>query len=289
MEILVLHLINGISLGAMYALVAVGLSLIFGVVRLVNFAHGDLFMLGGYLLVFLYVGDRLSYAPAVVMTVIGIAVIGILFERLIVRPVLDRSWRVQLIATLAASMVISNSAILIWGTTARQAPTDLSRQTLRIGAISIAYQRLLVLVVAIACFVALAQFLRRTKIGKAMRAMSQNREACLVYGIDVKRVSTVTFVIGAGLGGLAGALITPLYNVSPAVGTLVTLKAFAAVVVGGLGATTGVIYAALILGITEALFGGYVSFAYRDAAAFIVMILVLLLRPEGLFKVRAGI
>jgi len=289
MEILVLHLINGVTLGAMYALVALGLSLVFGVVRLVNFAHGELFMLGGYALIFLYIDHHVPYTIAVLLAMVGVAAVGLLFERLVVRPVLDRSWRVQLIATMAASMIMSNAAIHIWGSIARSAPTELSKTILHMGAISIAQQRLLVLVVALASFAFLAVFVKYTKVGTAMRAMSQNREACSVYGIDINRVSQVTFAIGSGLAALAGALITPLYNVSPATGSFLTLKAFAAVVMGGLGQTTGVIYAAFILGIVEALFGGYVSFAYRDAAAFIVMILVLLLRPQGLFGSRVGI
>jgi branched-chain amino acid transport system permease protein len=288
-EILLLHLINGVTLGAMYALVALGLSLVFGVVRLVNFAHGELYMLAGYALIFLYIDNDIPYGLAVVLTLAAMAVAGLIFERLVVRPVLNRSWRVQLIATFAASMVISNTAIHIWGSIARSAPTDLSKAILHMGAISIAAQRLLVLAVALASFAGLALFIKHTRIGTAMRAMSQNREACAVYGIDIKRVSQVTFVIGAGLAALAGALITPLYNVSPAVGSFLTLKAFAAVVVGGLGQTTGVIVAAFILGIVEALFGGYVSFAYRDAAAFIAMVLILLLRPRGLFGARIGI
>jgi branched-chain amino acid transport system permease protein len=289
MEIFLLHLINGITLGAMYALVALGLSLVFGVVRLVNFAHGELFMLGGYALVFLYIDHGIPYPIAVVLAVVLVAFAGLVFERIVVRPVLDRSWRVQLVATLAASMIISNAAIHIWGSIGQSAPTDLSKTIVHIGEVSIALQRILVLIAALASFAGLALFVKYTKIGAAMRAMSQNREACVVYGIDIKRVSQVTFAIGSGLAALAGVLVTPLYNVSPAVGSFLTLKAFAAVVMGGLGQTTGVIYAAFILGIAEALFGGYFSFAYRDAAAFIVMILVLLLRPQGLFASRVGI
>ncbi len=289
MDIFLLHLINGITLGTMYALVAIGLSLVFGVVRLVNFAHGDLLMLGGYMLVWLYVDAEIPYGPSVILVVIGMALVGIIFERVVVRPVLERSWRVQLIATLAASMVLTNLAIQIWGTTPLHAPTTLSRGILRVGSINIAQQRVVLVVVATISFVALALFTQRTKIGKAMRAVSQNREACVVYGIDVKRVSVVTFGIGASLAGLAAALIVPLYSVSPTVGSLVTLKALAAVVMGGFGQTSGVIFAALILGIVESLFAGYVSFAYRDAAAFIIMILVLLFRPHGLFYRKVGI
>ena len=288
MDVFLLNLINGISLGAMYALVALGLSLIFGVARLVNFAHGDLFMLSGYLLVWLYTINHLPYWLAVVLTIVGMAVFGILFERVVIRPVLEQSWRVQLIATLAASIFLSSFAILAWGTTPQEAPTHLSREILRLGPVNIAYQRIILVAAALLAFAALSQFIHRSKIGKAMRAIAQNREACIVYGIDVQKVSAVTVSIGAGLAALAAGLITPLYNVWPAVGSLLTLKALAAVVMGGLGETTGAIYAAFILGISEALFGGYISYEYRDVCAFVVLIFVLLYRPQGIFGKKVG-
>jgi branched-chain amino acid transport system permease protein len=288
METFMLHLINGISLGAYYAVVAVGLSLVVGVVRLVNFAHGDLFMLGGYFLIFLYVDHHIPYSLSVLIVVIGMGLFGLLFERIVVRPVLDRKWRVQLIATLAASMIISNAAILIWGTTPRSAPTVYSKLILHLGPINIASQRIILIIAAVIGFVLLTLFIQRTKIGKAMRAVSQNREACLVYGISIQKVSSVTMSLSAGLAGLAAALITPLFAVWPAVGSLITLKALASVIMGGFGQTKGVIYAALLLGVVESLFAGYVSFQFRDIAAFLAMILVLLFRPQGLFGRKLG-
>lgn len=289
MEILLLHLLAGLTLGATYALVAVGLSIVFGVVRLVNFAHGELYMLGSYLLVWLYVDHDIPYGLAVLLAMLGMAILGGVFERVVVRPVLSRTWRTQLIATIAASIVISNVAILIWGTYPKMAPTPLSIAVLRAGPVNISYQRLLILGITIGTFLLLSLFIAHTKMGKAMRAVSQNRDACTVYGIDVKQVSSVTFVIGSGLAALAGALITPLTSVYPSVGSAITLKALAAVVMGGFGQISGVIYAALILGFAESLFAGYVSFAYRDVAAFVIMILVLLLRPYGLFHRKVGL
>lgn len=286
---LILHLINGITLGTMYAMVAIGLTLIFGVARLVNFAHGELFMIGGYILIWLYIDHDVPYGFAILLVVLFMALFGIGFERIIVRPVLEKSWRVQLIATLAASIVFINLAIRIWGTLPKSAPTKFSMNILTFGQIRIAEQRLLLLGVAVVSFVALALFIRYTKMGKAMRAVSQNREACIVYGINVQRVSVVTFAIGSGMAGLGAGLITPLYQIWPTVGSFLILKALAAVVIGGFGNPFGTIVAALFIGIVESLFAGYVSFQYKDAAAFVALILVLLLKPEGLFHKKVGI
>ncbi|MDP1714516.1 MAG: branched-chain amino acid ABC transporter permease [Anaerolineales bacterium] len=289
MDIFILHLINGITLGAMYALVATGLSVVFGVLRMVNFAHGDLFMLSGYLLVFLYVEKGVPYGLAVVFTVAGMVLVGFLFERIVIRPVVHRTWRIQLIATLAASIVLTNLAILIWGTTPRQAPTILSQNVFRVASVNISYQRILLLVVAVVSFLLLTWFVQKTRTGKAMRAISQNREASVVYGLDIHGISSITFGIGSGFAALAASIITPLYSVEPTVGAMVMMKALAAVILGGLGHVRGTIYAAVLLGITEALFAGYVSYPFRDAAAFIVLIFVLLLRPQGIFGRKVSI
>jgi len=289
MEIFFQYLITGITSGATYALVALGLTLIVGVARLVNFAHGDLFMLAGYLLVFLYVDSRIPYILSIIISLIVMLIVGLVFERVVVRPVINKTWREQLVATMATSIILANGAILLWGTTPRSAPTKLSLSIFQIGPISVSRQRIVILFVAIISFVALDIFTKNTKIGKAMRATSQNREACLVYGINIKLVSAVTVAISTALAGLAGVVITPLYSVSPIVGSVITLKALTAVVMGGLGQVNGAIYSAFILGIVEALFSGYVSSQYQDGAAFVIMILVLVFRPQGLFGKKVGI
>jgi branched-chain amino acid transport system permease protein len=203
--------------------------------------------------------------------------------------VLDKTWRVQLVATLAISIIIVNVFIFWWGLNPKMAPTPLAGRFLEFGAIRIAAQRLVIFVVAPIAFAAFSLFLQRTRTGRAMRAISQNREACLVVGVDPHRIAGVTFAISAGLAGLASALIVPLYSVQPLMGTLLTFKALAAVIMGGFGQIKGALLAAYVLGVAEAMAAGFLSTSYADLVSFGVMVLVLLLRPQGLFGRKVGI
>ncbi|SRR5213593_343903 len=289
MEDLLEQLIHGLTLGSMYAMVAAGLALMFGVVRLINFAHGEFFMLGAYAFWFAYRAVGLPYPVAGLVAAVVMGGFGIVYERTVIRSILDRSWHVQLIATLATSITLTNLAIIVFGTQAKEVPTGLSSRILEIGEVRIAWHRLLVLGMSLLVFAALHWFVRRTKTGKAMRAMSQNREACAVVGVDVERVALATFALSAVLAGGAAALVTPLFSIFPDMGALLTLKAFAAVIVGGFGYVQGAIAASFLIGVTESLAAGYISYAYKDAIAFVIMIAVLLWRPQGLFGRRIGI
>src|SRR5262250_2320666 len=242
----------------MYAMVAAGLALMLGVARLINFAHGEFFMLGAYAFWYGYSEVGLPYAVAALLAPAVMVVFGVLYQRTVIRAILPRSWHVQLIATLATSIVLTNLAIIVLGTQPKEVPTALSSRILALGGFRIAWQRLLVLAAALVIFWALHRFVARTRTGKAMRAMSQNREACAVVGVDVQRVAMVTFALSAALAG-------------------------------GFGYVNGAIAASFLIGITEALAGSYVSYAYKDAIAFLVMIAVLLWRPHGLFGRRIGI
>jgi branched-chain amino acid transport system permease protein len=273
----------------MYAMVATGLALMFGVVRLVNFAHGEFFMLGAYAFWYGFKEIGLPYPMAALAAGAVMAAFGVAYQWTVVQAILDRSWYVQLVATLATSIVLVNLAIIVFGTQAKEVPTALSARVVEVAGMRIAWQRLLVLAAAPAVFAALQWYVTRTKMGKAMRAMSQNREACAVFGVDVPRVARVTFGISAGLAGLAAGLVSPLFNIVPDMGALLNLKAFAAVIVGGFGNVRGAIGASFLIGMAEALAAGYVSYAYKDAFAFLMMIAVLLWRPYGLFGRRIGI
>jgi branched-chain amino acid transport system permease protein len=283
------QILNGLTLGAMYGCIAVGQALIFGVARLINFAHGDMFMVGAYVFFIAFSVFGLPYPVAVLIAAIVMFGLGGLFERTIVRPILDRPWHVHLIATLGASIVLSNVAILIFGTTPKQVSNSYSATILEFAGFRLSQQRVILLVVTLLSFYCLHLFLQKTKTGKAMKAMSQNREACAVVGIDVRRISTLTFAISIGLLGLASGLVSPLYAIFPTMGLGLTFKAFAAVIMGGFGQVNGAIYGAFILGLTEALAAGYISSDYKDAIAFAMMIFVLLLRPQGLFGKKVGI
>lgn len=290
MEIFAEQLLNGLTLGLMYASIAAGQALIFGVARLINFAHGDMFMVGAYVFFVAYSVLGLPYPAAVVIAALVMFAFGLLFERVIVRPILDKPWHVHMIATLGASIVLANAAVLIWGATAREVPTVYSASVVELWGFRLSLQRIIVLAVTLLSFYVLHLFLQKTKIGKAMQAMSQNREACTVVGVDLRRISALTFGISVGLMGLAAGVVSPLYLIFPTMGLNLTFKAFAAVIMGGFGQVNGAIYGALILGVTEALAAGYIAPHYKDAIGFMVMILVLLIRPEGLFgRKKVGI
>jgi branched-chain amino acid transport system permease protein len=283
------QLVNGLTLGSLYALVAIGLALVVGVLRLINFAHGELFMVGSYLFFLARLDGASPYWIAAIATVAGMAALGYVFERLVIERVLDKTWRVQLIATLAISVIIVNAFILIWGLNPKMAPTALSSRFLDLGVVRVAEQRALVFIVAPLAFAAFSIFLQRTRTGRAMRAISQNREACLLVGVDPHRIAGITFAISAGLAGLASALVVPLYAVFPTMGTVLTFKALAAVIMGGFGQVKGALLASYLIGVAEAMASGFVSSALADLVVFGVMVLTLLLRPQGLFGRRVGI
>src|SRR5204862_3899889 len=196
--------------------------LMLGVARLINFAHGEFFMLGAYAFWLGYSELGLPYPVAALLAPAVMVVFGVVYQRTVIRAILHRSWHVQLIATLATSIVLTNLAIIVFGTQAKEVPTALASRILEVGGLRIAWHRLLVLAASPVVFVALHWFVRHTKPGKAMRAMSQNREACAVVGVDVERVALWTFALGAILAGGAAALVTPLYNIFPDMGALLT-------------------------------------------------------------------
>lgn len=289
LDFIVEQLVNGLTLGSLYALVAIGLALVVGVLRLINFAHGDLFMIGAYLFFLARLDGTAPYWAAALATVAAMAVLGYLFERAVIERVLDKSWRVQLIATLAISIIIVNAFIYYWGLNPKMAPTVYASQFLQYGNVRVAAQRVLVFIVAPIAFLLFTLFLQRTRTGRAMRAISQNREACLMVGVDPHRIAGITFAISAGLAGLASVLVVPLYSVFPTMGTLLTFKALAAVIMGGFGQIKGALFASYLLGVAEAMAAGFISSSYSDLVVFGVMVLTLLLRPQGLFGRRIGI
>ncbi len=283
------QILNGLTVGSLYALVVTGLALTVGVLRVVNFSHGDLFMLGAYIFYFFFVALEVSYLWAAVATIALMAGVGLLFERIVIRKVVLRSWQTQLIATLAAATVINNGVIYLVGSMPKSTPTSLNTMLFQAGSLSISYQRLLILAVTGVAFLGLHVFLKYTRTGKAMRAVSQNREAAEAAGIDIAHIARVTFFLSAGLIGLSDGLVTPVYSVFPAMGMMLTMKAFAVLTVGGFGRVNGAVPAAFLLGIAEALGTGYLSSSYTDAFAFAAMILVLLVAPHGIFGRKVGI
>ncbi len=279
------QILNGVTLGSFYGLVALGLALMLGVARFVNLAHGEVMMVGAYLLLVLFKGRGIPYAAAVASVVVLLALAGVLVA-LASRPLLQRSWRTQLVATLAVAVILEASVITAYGAVPRVVPTQYTGAIVSAAGLTLSVQRVLVFVVVAVAFTALQLFLGRTKSGKAMRAVAQNRELALALGINSQHVAVLTFALAFALAGLAAGLLSPLYSVYPAMGTAVTFKALAAVVMGGFGQVVGAFAAALLLGVVESVAGGFGLAAYQDAFAFVMMIGVLIFRPQGLFGIR---
>ncbi len=275
-------LISGILTGALYALVGIGLTIIFGVMRVINFAHGELLMVGMYISFF--AATLLGLDPYVSLLIVAPAlfVIGVLIQRYLINPVLKAPEFNQILVTLGVGLVLTNSAQLLFTADYRQVRTAYSSLTWG-GNLAISVPYTVSFLLALAITAALYVFLMRTDLGKAMRATAQDREAARLMGINVERVSMVAFGIGAAAAGAAGTLLMPVYYLFPAVGEPFTLKAFVVVVLGGMGSVIGATFGGLILGAVEAIGSLYASTGYKDAYGFVIFLLILILKPSGLF------
>lgn len=280
-------LVNGISLGSIYAMVAVGFALIFGVLQMINFAHGEFYMLGAYLLFFLYIMSGLPYGVAGILVAIALGVAGYGMSK-VLRLTPSTPFETMILLTLGVSVTIQTSALAVFGNVAREAPTEASAEVLRFGGISISYQRIIIILASVLIFLALDYMLRRTRIGKAMRAVAQNQETAEVVGIDIAMISSLTFTLGVALAGVAGVLVAPAFFILPTMGAPLIVKCFAAVIMGGRGNVRGAFVAAYALGIIESIGIFFVNIGFRDMFAFVLLLAVLILRPEGLFGKRAN-
>jgi branched-chain amino acid transport system permease protein len=282
------QLVNGLSTGSIYAMVAVGLTLIFGVLELINFAHGEFFMAGAFALYLLKTKLDIPYLPSIFIAIAALAILGWFTRRSLgLQP--QKPFETMILLTLGASVILQNGALAVWGPSFRYIPTSLTQSRQDILGIFISDQRLLVLVVSPIAFTLLELFIRHTKSGKAMRAVAQNYYAASVVGINIDYIVSLTFVMGIGLAGLAGALIAPIISANPRMGVGVLMKSFAVIVMGGRGNMRGAIISALIIGVVESLTTQYISLAFKDVFAFVVLIAVLIVRPEGLFGRKAGL
>lgn len=281
-------LANGIAFGSIYAMVAVGLTIVFGILEVVNFAQGEFYMAGAYI-AFLVCLSQISYPLAIAITILLMVVIGLIVERFAIRPLIGKAWQLPILSTLGISIIMQNGAILLWTPNPRTIIIELANKNIHIFGVVIVFQKLMIVVFALAVFVGLHYFIQKTKTGKAMRAVSQNKDACRVVGIDVGRISTISFALGAGLSGFGGALVAPVMAIHPVMGILLVLKCFAAVIMGGFGNIKGTIYSAFILAIVESFAVAYLSLQYKDVFSFVVMIIILLFKPHGIFGKKVGI
>ena len=279
--------LNGLALGLLYALIAVGLSLIFGVMEIINFAHGELLMLGAFAMTFALPVMGLLYWPALVVAIITIGLAGYVIYELLLARLKPEEFERSILITLGLSIIIIHAMQYFFTATPRMVDTQYGFEGVEIGSIRITWTRVIGAGAAIAAFAGLYLVLRHTQFGRAMRAIAQNREAALMVGIRPRVVARNAVVLASALCGLAGAAIAPIQLVTPYMGQFLIFKAFALVIIGGLGNIPGAIVAALGLGLIESWIGGFFEIVWQEAAVFVIMIAVLFVRPDGLFK-RGG-
>jgi len=282
-EQLLQHLLNGLLLGSTYSLLGVGLTLIFGLMSVVNFAHGEFYTLGAYATFAALVGASQSLAVAIPLAILVGALAGALCERVLLRPLRGASIDTTMLVMIGVWIALQNAELLVWGGVAKNVPTPFRSEPLVLGPLSVSPLRVFVFVVAGLLILAAHLLIARTKLGRAMRATFQDRETAALMGVSVEHIHTITFAIGAGLAAAAGALLGPVFLLYPSMGDLASLKAFSVVILGGLGNFAGAAVGGLLLGIAEELGAGYVSSGYRDAVGFVIIVAMLLLRPSGLF------
>jgi branched-chain amino acid transport system permease protein len=282
-QVIAEQLLNGLLVGSIYGLVAVGLTLLYGVLHLVNFAQGEYFMLGAFATWMGLDLFGLPYSAALVVAVAASALLALLVSVAVMERLVAKSFELGVLATMGLSMLYQNSSQLLFGATFRHFGGGWP-YLMSIFGVKLSVQRLVILLFTLVAFLGLEWMIRRTRIGKAMRAISQNYEACVISGIDVRRIARWTFVVGIGLAGAAGGLMGPIVvSIYPAMGTSFTTRAFTVIAIGGLGNMTGAFLGAIVLGIVESFVAGFIGLGYRDAVAFLALVIILMARPYGLF------
>ncbi len=277
------QLINGISLGSIYALIALGYTMVYGIIKLINFAHGDIYMVGAYVAFFATTTFKLSFFPALIVSMVVAAIVGMTIERLAYRPLRKAPRIAILITAIGVSLLLEYGGMLLVTPQPRTFPALFQSQVYTFGNIVVNSQQVIILAISVILMVILTFVVQRTKIGKAMRAVSFDTDAARLMGIDVDRVISMTFAIGSALAAAAGMLVGVYYNsIDPLMGIMPGLKAFVAAVLGGIGVIPGAMLGGIIMGVIEAMVSGFISSTFRDAAAFAILIIILLFKPSGL-------
>jgi branched-chain amino acid transport system permease protein len=285
---LILTIMWGAAIGCIYVLLATGLNLIFGVMKLVNFAHGELLMIGAYMGFTVITAFGVNVYIAVFMSMGLTALIGIAVERLSFRRVLGAEKLNEIFVSLGLILIFDNIAVLVWGDKSKRLISPFEDLSITLGEASIRVDWLIAILFVIVILIALLFLIKKTKIGMAMRATSQEGQTSMLMGINIERIYIFTFALGAALAGAAGVLYGIIFPFNPYIGALPTIKAFAIIILGGLGSIPGAIIGGLLYGIAEQTAAITLGSIWRDAIAFSVLIIVLVLRPEGLFGKKRG-
>ena len=277
------QVVNGLVMGSTYALTAVGLTMIFGMMHVVNFTHGEFYMLGGFFAFQLTTFLHLNYYLAVAMAILAVMAVGFLCERVLLAPLREKSIDTTVLVTIGLSIFLQNLALLCWGPTPKSIPLPFSNAPLQWGPVVLTWSRILAVTITFGLIVLVHLLIQKSLLGKAMRATFQEKDAARLTGVDVERIYAFTFTLGSGLAAGAGALLGSIFLIYPTMGNIAILKAFIVVILGGMGNFLGAICGGLILGVTEGLGAGFVSSGYKDAIGFVLVILILMFRPSGLF------
>lgn len=282
MAVFLQSLISGILVGGDYALIGIGLTIIFGVMRIINFAHGDLLMLGMYLTWNLFRHTGMDPLVSIVAVIPAMFLFGAFLQRAIVNRVLNALPQNQILLTIGLGLIMSNTVMLVYTSDYQILSTSYSSSSFRIGGMSLSFPLVVSFLITAAITAVLYWFLIRTDTGQAIRATAQDREAAQLMGINVRRMSVIAFGLGSALAGTAGALISPTYYVFPQVGSAFTLKAFVIVVLGGMGSVLGATLGGIIIGATESLAAVYISSGLKELVVYVLFLFILLFKPAGL-------
>ncbi len=280
---IILTLVWGVAIGCVYILLATGLNIIFGVMKLVNFAHGQLLMIGAYLTWTITYSAGLNAYAAIILSMLVVACIGVAVERLTFRRILGGDKLNEIFVSLGLIYIFENAAMLIWGANSKQIVSPLAGLSLALPSISITYDRIVAVFVVIVTLIAFGLLIQKTKIGLAMRATSQRNSTAMLMGINVETIYMLTFAIGSALAAVAGGLYGIIFSFDYQVGAIPTIIAFAIIILGGLGSIKGAIIGGLLYGIVEQLATLFFGGVWGSAVAFAMLIVVLIIRPNGIF------
>lgn len=278
------QLINGISLGSIYALIALGYTMVYGIIKLINFAHGDVFMIGAFVGFLAIARWHFGFFPALLLAMVVCALLGVFIERIAYKRLRNATRIAALITAIGVSLLIEYTTIFFRGAQIETYPDVISNKTFHLWGAQISMQSILILSVSIVLMLILQFIVHKTKIGKAMRAVSYDVEAARLMGINVDNTISVTFAIGSALAGAAGVIFGVYYTkIDPLMGIIPGVKAFVAAVLGGIGIIPGAVAGGMVLGVVETLVSALGFSLWRDAAAFVILILILIFRPAGIF------
>jgi branched-chain amino acid transport system permease protein len=278
------YLLSGLSTGAIYSLIGIGFAIIYNSTGIINFAQGEFFMLGGMMTYYFLSVAKLPLPVAMLLAILLTTAVGVLFERLAIRPLRNASPLILVIITIGGSILIRGIAMLIWGKDTHSLPMFTGSEPITIGGATLLPQHLWIFGITLFIIIVNRFFFYHTVSGKAMRACSHNRRAASLVGIDVKRMVLFAFAISSAMGSVAGIISAPLTMTSYDVGIMLGLKGFCAAIIGGMSSGIATVFGGLLLGVLEAFGAGLISSGYKDAIAFIILLLILFMRPQGLFK-----